>query len=322
MMTQHKVGVLWLGEGLPTSNDESKRKRSNTDSTAGTSSTTNKDEPEHSNSDSTMKQSEGSHSKRNMVSWKSFSRRSKQPEISSDIDSNDTEVKVSRSRRMLFDELRSSQREWRFGKPRGGRMLHTISKQASVRDLTMFAGVVDGSTGRELTLEETHELIPGMLGFKSALALINKERVLQGRERLKRSVYLDRLCQEHAKTMASAGAGGKSGKMIHSVPSTAELKELVNSDEAGENIQRGSSVEAMHREIMTKRPKPSAAYKNVMSEKFVEFGMGTARGKDGKLYMVQLFRGKLKNTLEAKEGDLSNSILVTQFLEQASFWTH
>jgi uncharacterized protein YkwD len=30
---------------------------------------------------------------------------------------------------------------------------------------------------------------------------------------------------------------------------------------------------------------------NILSKQFTEFGMGTAMGSDGKLYMVQLFRG-------------------------------
>jgi len=30
---------------------------------------------------------------------------------------------------------------------------------------------------------------------------------------------------------------------------------------------------------------------NILSNKYTEFGMGTAKGSDGKLYMVQLFRG-------------------------------
>ena len=232
------------------------------------------------------------------------------------------------SRRILQRKERTHQVEQpedtlHTARPQGGRhMLQGIPRQASIRDLSKYQGVVDASLQqqdepeRELTEDETHRLIPGMLGFQSAHTLINHERMTRGRARLHRSVYLDNLCVEHARKMARAS----NGVLMHSVQTTAQLKELVGSDHAGENIQRGPSVRAMHAEAMS-RPTQSA-FKNIMGEKFTEFGMGTAVGKDGKLYMAQLFRGKSNQdeTPESPETPSSPQFL-SEFLERASFWT-
>ncbi|KAL7575200.1 hypothetical protein ACA910_018688 [Epithemia clementina (nom. ined.)] len=249
-----------------------------------------------------------------------ISRRSQQKDstpLASDNENKDHENKNTDTR---IDEVPELESELSL-KPKRGRLLgEGVPKQRSIRDLSKYIRAVDNSPEHEeieLTVDETHDLIPGMLGFKSGHALINKERALHGRTRLRRSVYLDRLCQMHAKVMAESGDDGK-GALVHSVKSTEELKELVNSDHAGENIQRGPSVESMHKETMSRPGK--SAYKNILSENFTEFGMGTALGVDGKLYMAQLFRGQLRNPLQAKKGDVSNSLVFSEFLEMASFW--
>ena len=102
-------------------------------------------------------------------------------------------------------------------------------------------------------------------------------------------------------------------ELFHSAQSLNDLQDTVLSDKAGENIQRGSSVEEMHEQAMgtttalsssikdsvPQRNKSvsanSSAAKNILGKQFREFGVGTARGSDGKLYMVQLFRGPAKN---------------------------
>ena len=201
--------------------------------------------------------------------------------------------------------------------PRGGRLMHSIAKQSSIRDLSKYLGVVDGASLRELSETETHELIPGMLGFKSAHTLINKERMKHGRRRLTRSIYLDKLCQGHAQRMAASTGT----ELMHSVNSTDELRELVNSNDAGENIQRGPSVEAMHLEAMSFSHR--SAYKNIIGEKFTQFGIGTALGKDGKLYMAQLFRGPeygVITTSDEVEETKRKISVVSEFLKRASFW--
>ncbi|KAL7581500.1 hypothetical protein ACA910_022069 [Epithemia clementina (nom. ined.)] len=154
----------------------------------------------------------------------------------------------------------------------------------------------DDSTQTSNESAMTHMSIPGMLGFCSAHALINKERVQHGLSSLNRSLYLDRLCQLLARAMA------EKGRLEHTVDSCDDLKILVNSDHAVENILRGPSVEMMHQAIVHQGFK-SAAYRNMLGKRFKEFGVGTAMGKDKDnertLYMVHLFRGQRWNTIDS-----------------------
>ena len=120
------------------------------------------------------------------------------------------------------------------------------------------------------------------MGFTSAHTLINKERVRRGYTSLRRSILLDELCRQHSALMA------EQTELLHCTESMADLKEIVDSQNAGENIQRGPSVKEMHKEAMRAG---RTACKNILGSKFVEFGVGTAVGSDGRLYMTQLFRG-------------------------------
>ena len=127
-----------------------------------------------------------------------------------------------------------------------------------------------------------HLLIPGTLGFMSAHTLINRERILRSLPSLKRSVALDELCQQHAHDMA------EKGELVHCAETSDQLRLFVNSVRAGQNIQRGPNVWEMHQEAMRAG---RTAGKNILAPRFLEFGVGTALGKDGRLYMTQLFRG-------------------------------
>jgi len=93
---------------------------------------------------------------------------------------------------------------------------------------------------------------------------------------------LDDLARFHAEDMAENLA------IYHSVKSADNLKHKIKSKYAGENIQRGSSIRSMHTSMMEKGKR---SRDNILSPQFTEFGMGTAMASDGKLYMVQLFRG-------------------------------
>ena len=99
---------------------------------------------------------------------------------------------------------------------------------------------------------------------------------------LKRSACLDTIAHEHAQTMAEH-------QSVHnSVQTAQELQTILKSEHVGENVQRGKSVFAMHETCM--KAFDSIHRRNILSAKFTEFGMGTAKGPDGLLYMVQLFR--------------------------------
>ena len=126
------------------------------------------------------------------------------------------------------------------------------------------------------------------MGTTIAHELINKERVQRGRQSLQRNMYLDRIGQLQAKFMADQG------ELSFTCDTTIELEQLLNSSTVGENIQKGQDVETMHQDIMNHG---RSKFHKIVNKNFVEFGIGTARGKDGTLYMVQLFRGKPMKTM-------------------------
>ena len=118
-------------------------------------------------------------------------------------------------------------------------------------------------------------------------ALTNRERVRADLTPLRRSAQLMRAAQIQAEQMASAG------KLAHDLPGaryptmTARLRAVgYTSKAAGENIAEGyTSGAALLAGWMT-----SAAHKaNILSAKYTETGIGTARSKSGRSYHAQLF---------------------------------
>ena len=119
----------------------------------------------------------------------------------------------------------------------------------------------------------------------SAHTLINKERVHRGIPSLHRSVFLDQTCQRHALVMA------QNQRLSHCCETMEELKRPLDSDEAvGQHVQRGTGILAMHQASMAAE---RSGYRNILCREFTEFGVGTAKDEEGRLYMVQLFRGKM-----------------------------
>lgn len=112
--------------------------------------------------------------------------------------------------------------------------------------------------------------------------LVNQERELRGLRQFHSSHWLDQLAAKQAAAMA------RTGSVFHSVRTIDELMLLLSSAEVAENIQRGDTVEGMHRETMNHTNAINRS--NLLSTFFTEFGYGVARGSDGKLYSCQLFR--------------------------------
>ena len=119
--------------------------------------------------------------------------------------------------------------------------------------------------------------------FSSNHVLVNRERALAGLKPLKRCVRLDELARRHAAHMA------ETQNVTPSVADVQELQAKLQSHRVGENTLRGDSIRTIHAEMM-KSSAPCRA--NVLAPAFTMFGMGTALGKDGKLYLVQLFAGE------------------------------
>jgi Cysteine-rich secretory protein family len=148
--------------------------------------------------------------------------------------------------------------------------------------------------------------------------LVNRERKQRGMRPLQRSQTLDLVAGMWAHVMAAETS------LFHAADDIDSLKELLQSDAAAENIQRGPCIQAMHDAAMERQTSTRA---NILSRNFDEFGyvevslrkaapfslslsfflsfahplcflvvlsyrMGTARGADGKIYMVQFFRRK------------------------------
>jgi uncharacterized protein YkwD len=112
--------------------------------------------------------------------------------------------------------------------------------------------------------------------------LVNRERLLRGLKPFRSSVWLNELAFEQAESMAIKGT------VFHSVTTIEDLMLALSSTEVAENIQRGDTVEGMHRETM--KCSNSINRSNMLSKFFSEFGFAIVKGRDGKLYSCQLFR--------------------------------
>lgn len=121
--------------------------------------------------------------------------------------------------------------------------------------------------------------------YSSNHVLVNRERVFKGLKPLQRCNRLDELAREHACKMAMHQ------QVMPSVATAQELQIKLKSSRVGENTLRGTSIREIHAEMMKCAQQP-ACRANVLAPRFTRFGMGTALGQDGKLYLVQLFCGE------------------------------
>jgi len=92
-----------------------------------------------------------------------------------------------------------------------------------------------------------------------------------------RSSFLDNMAGMQAQVMASYC------RVEHSADNIQELQSRLRSKCVGENVQCGKSERAMM------AAQSDVLRKNVLGN-FTQFGVGAARGTDGKLYLCQLFR--------------------------------
>lgn len=132
-------------------------------------------------------------------------------------------------------------------------------------------------------LKKKKSPLPDTWYYSSNHILVNRERALSGLTQLRRVRMLDDVARFHAQDMA------EEQRLFHSVDSADALRRKLKSKFTGENVQRGSSIREMHKNMMNGGRKSK---ENILSMKFTEFGMGTAKGEDGRLYMVQCFRGE------------------------------
>jgi uncharacterized protein YkwD len=123
---------------------------------------------------------------------------------------------------------------------------------------------------------------PTVLSAKQILEYINRERHHLGLDPFRSSSVLNCMAERHARHMA------KRRNVFHSVGSIKELMVSLNSSAVAENIQRGENGVQM---LVTTLQGASINQANLMSSCFSECGSSMMLGRDGKLYLCQLFRG-------------------------------
>jgi len=141
-----------------------------------------------------------------------------------------------------------------------------------------------------------------MDAFCNNHVLVNRARRSAGDlQPLTRSRRLDALARVHADTCARQRRVGPLAR--HSEELRLRMGRGNTVTVVGENVQRGTSVRQMHAATMKgevddarqKQDCCGGGRANILSPAFDEFGMATAKDKDGKLYLVQLFCSLPKN---------------------------
>jgi hypothetical protein len=134
---------------------------------------------------------------------------------------------------------------------------------------------------KEAMLGESHlfQLKRAMLGFCSNHILVNRERFRYGYDPLHRSPSLDDLARKQAAVLAE--------KQLLEPSTKPFLRVHLGAKAVGENILCGSDVQSMHRRIMYELPSHK---RRILSRRYNEMGMGTAKSQNGQLYLVQYFR--------------------------------
>ncbi len=113
--------------------------------------------------------------------------------------------------------------------------------------------------------------------FSSAIA-VNETRASVGRSTLTLEADLSAIAQNHAEAMA------RGGRLYHSYSSS---RPPAGYRTVGENVGRGHTVSGIHNALRAS----AGHYRNMVNPSFSAFGVGSAYGSDGKLYVTQLFAG-------------------------------
>jgi uncharacterized protein YkwD len=124
--------------------------------------------------------------------------------------------------------------------------------------------------------------LPGVVpGFISGNhVMVNKERIAIHIPALTRRIELDAVARARAETMANEGKVGHG--------SLDDLEFQIRPCRVfDENIACGKSMQDIHTDML----KNEANRKKMVDRRYSYMGMGTARGKDGTLYLCQIFKG-------------------------------
>jgi uncharacterized protein YkwD len=127
-----------------------------------------------------------------------------------------------------------------------------------------------------------NQRLPGTWYYSSNHILVNQERSRRTMAPLRRMVELDELARIHAEQIA------QEGELRHVEPDALRYA-LTNIPyrRLGENVAKGENIRAIHNNMMSTLSNKN----NIIDRRFTHFGIGTALGKDGELYLCQIFRG-------------------------------
>ena len=124
--------------------------------------------------------------------------------------------------------------------------------------------------------------LPGTWYYSSNHVLVNQERTRRTIKPLIRMVELDRLARIHAEQIAEE----EDLRHVDADALRMALKDIPHR-RLGENVARGSNVRSIHNNMMSTLSNKN----NIVDRRFTHMGMGTAVGKNGELYLCQIFRG-------------------------------
>mmetsp|Transcript_37379 Transcript_37379/g.57366 ORF Transcript_37379/g.57366 Transcript_37379/m.57366 type:complete len:227 (+) Transcript_37379:71-751(+) len=134
---------------------------------------------------------------------------------------------------------------------------------------------------------DSTDVTPSMAEFSSNHIQINMERERCGLPPLQRKLVLDQVARQQAELMA------KKNKVFHSEVSNIFLF-VTSSDRScrckrmGENVTKGRSLREIHAGMMRRS---TSGVNNILNPKFKSMGVGTCMGKNGRLFLCQVFEG-------------------------------
>lgn len=129
-------------------------------------------------------------------------------------------------------------------------------------------------------MERSKEL-PGTWYYSSNHVMVNMERRNRVVAPLTRKADLDDVARQHALEMAAKG------ELFHSDPYKLHLWLASKSKVMGENVAVGDNIRTIHKNMLENREQTS----NMLHRRYTQFGMGTAKSSDGRLFLCQVYRG-------------------------------
>lgn len=162
---------------------------------------------------------------------------------------------------------------------------YTLRKSSSDdTDMTVTSSDDEARLTR-LSIKQRAKALPrGPGAFGGNHVLVNKERVKRSIKPLIRERSLDEIAGNHAKKLAYQE------KMEHSSLNKTMRRILANGPARliGENISKGKTAQRIHEKMMLKHPQER---NNILDRRYTSFGVGSAKGSSGELYIVQIYKG-------------------------------